>query len=114
VIENNFRLLEQEHLEKTVDEDPKEAQPIEEETPAKTPTGTRVAEREEGQGNTVIEKETGPYVESGEVSPDSDYEGASDSIVTPKKAGRGRKSKKEERENETYKDVLSGSQPTIR
>jgi hypothetical protein len=53
-------------------------------------------------------------VEEGEVSSDSDNEGASDTIVTPQKIGRGRKSKKEEREKETYKDVLSGSQPTIR
>jgi hypothetical protein len=36
----------------------------------------------------------GPDMEEGEVSSDSDYEGASDTIVTPKKTGRGRKSKK--------------------
>jgi hypothetical protein len=53
-------------------------------------------------------------MEEGEVSSDNDYEGASDTISTPKKIGRGRKSKKEEREKETYKDVLSGSQPTIK
>jgi hypothetical protein len=53
-------------------------------------------------------------VEEGEVSSDSDNEGASDTIITPIKTGRGRKSKKEEREKETYKDVLSGLQPTIR
>jgi hypothetical protein len=53
-------------------------------------------------------------MELGEVSPDSDYEGASDSIFTPTKEGKGRKSKKEERENETYKDILSGLQPTIK
>jgi hypothetical protein len=49
VVDNSFRVLEQEHLEKKVSEDSKEAQPIEEETPAKTPPGTRekpVAKRE--------------------------------------------------------------------
>ena len=48
------------------------------------------------------------------MSTDSDSTGTSGSIVTPKKVGRGRKSKKEEREKETYKYVLSGSQPKIR
>jgi hypothetical protein len=59
-------------------------------------------------------KNTRLETEEGEVSSDSDYEGASNTILTPKKTCRGRKSKKEERDQETYRDVLSGSQPTIR
>ena len=53
-------------------------------------------------------------MEEGEVSSDNDNEGASDTIATPKKIGRGKQSKMEEREKETQKDVLSGSQPKIR
>jgi len=53
-------------------------------------------------------------VEEGEVSSYSNSEGASDTIITPIKTCIGRKSKKEEREKETYKDILSGSKPTIR
>jgi hypothetical protein len=68
-------------------------------------------EKEKGQIEGGMNKE--PEVEEGEVSSDSDSEGASDTIITPIKIGRGRKSKKEEREKETYKDVLNGSQPTI-
>ena len=59
-------------------------------------------------------KDTRLDIEEGEVSSDSDYEGASDALATQKKTGRGRKSKKEERDKETYKDVLKGFQPTIR
>ena len=70
----------------------------------------RVEEKEQTTGGNHLE----PEVEEGEVSSDSESEGASDTIITQKKIGRGRKSKKEEREKETYKDVLNGSQPTIR
>jgi hypothetical protein len=59
-------------------------------------------------------KDARPDTEEGEVSSNRDYEGASDALVTLKKTGRGRKSKKEERNKETYKDILKGSQPTIR
>jgi hypothetical protein len=69
---------------------------------------------EEEQCKSPPRKDARPDIEEGEVSSDSDYEGASDALVTPKKTGRGRKSKKEERDKETYKDVLKGSQPTIR
>jgi hypothetical protein len=116
VTENNFRMLDQGHAEKTTGEAPQEV-PIAEEPHGKSTPETRemsVPEREEEQGKTAAGKDIGPDVEEGEVSSDSDYEGTSDTIVTPKKIGRGRKSKKEEREKETYKDVLSGSQPTIR
>jgi hypothetical protein len=55
-----------------------------------------------------------PEVEEGEVSSDCNSEEESDTTITPKKPSRGRKTKKDEREKETYRDVLSGSQPTIR
>jgi hypothetical protein len=71
-------------------------------------------EKEKEQGPTAVGKKIDPEVEEGEVSSDSDSEEVSDTIITPIKTDRGRKSKKEEREKETCKDVLSGSQPTIR
>ena len=52
--------------------------------------------------------------EEGEISSDGDSEGASEAWATPKKPGRGRKSKKAERDQETYKDILKGAQPTIK
>jgi hypothetical protein len=53
-------------------------------------------------------------IEEGEISTGSDSEGASETWATPKKTRRGRKTKKAERGQETYKDVLKGSQPTIK
>jgi hypothetical protein len=53
-------------------------------------------------------------IEEGEISSGNDSEGASEAWDTPKKPGRGRKSKKAERDQETYKDVLKGAQPTIK
>ena len=50
----------------------------------------------------------------GDISSGSDSEGASEAWATPKKPGRGRKFKKEERDQETYKDILKGAQPTIK
>jgi hypothetical protein len=52
--------------------------------------------------------------EDGEISSGNDSEGASEAWDTPKKPGRGRKSKKAERDQETYKDILKGAQPTIK
>jgi hypothetical protein len=52
--------------------------------------------------------------EEGEISSGSESEGASETWASPKKPGRGRKSKKVERDQETYKDVLKGAQPTIK
>jgi hypothetical protein len=53
-------------------------------------------------------------IEEGEILSRNESEGASEAWDTPKKPGRGRKSKKAERDQETYKDVLKGSQPTIK
>jgi hypothetical protein len=51
--------------------------------------------------------------ESEEESDDEDS-GTSSSQITPKKSTRGRKSKKKEREEKTYLDVLQGSQKTLK
>jgi hypothetical protein len=52
--------------------------------------------------------------EESEIHLESNSEDASNIELTPKKQRRGRKSKIEEREKETYKDVLNGSQPTLK
>jgi hypothetical protein len=53
-------------------------------------------------------------IEEGEISSGNELEGASESWDTPKKPRRDRKTKKVERDQETYKDVLKGAQPTIK
>jgi hypothetical protein len=53
-------------------------------------------------------------VEEGEVYSDNSTEEDSGTDITPKKPNRGRKTKKMERKKETYKDILNGSQPTIK
>ena len=53
-----------------------------------------------GQEKAAEEQEENLDAKPGEVSIDSDSTDANGSIATPKKAGRGRKSKKEEREKE--------------
>jgi len=45
---------------------------------------------------------------------DDEYFDTSGSQITPKKSTRGRKSKKKEREEKTYLDVLQGSQKTLK
>ena len=52
--------------------------------------------------------------EEGEISSGNESEGASETWASPKKPGRGRKSKKVKRDQETYKDVLKCAQPTIK
>jgi hypothetical protein len=97
-------------------EAPQEGPPVEE-PHGKSNLETRempAPEIEEEQAKTGAGKDGDLDIEEGEVSLESEYEGASDTLVTPKKAGRGRKSKKEERDKETYKYILNGLQPTIR
>jgi hypothetical protein len=52
--------------------------------------------------------------EEGEISSGSETEGTSEAWDTPKRPGRGRKSKKAEREKETYKNILKGAQPNLK
>jgi hypothetical protein len=119
---NRFMVLgEKEQIEKSPGKKSKEAPPTEIETQEKTCPETQKHqtnqlghEKEKGKEKATEEQEENPYVEPGEVSTDSDSTDASGPIATPKKAGRGRKSKKEEREKETYKEVLNGSHKMIK
>jgi hypothetical protein len=53
-------------------------------------------------------------IEEGEISSGNETEGTSEAWDTPKRPGRGRKSKKTEREKEMYKNILKGAQPTLK
>lgn len=91
--ENNFRLLDQNHAGTTAGEAPQEGPPVEE-PHGKSNLETRempAPEIEEEQAKTGAGKDGDLDIEEGEVSLESEYEGASDTLVTPKKAGRGRK-----------------------
>jgi len=102
-IENNFRLLDQNNAGTTAGEAPQEGQPTEEPHGKSNQETIEIPapEIEEEKANTGAGKDVDPNIEEGEVSLESEYEGASDTLVSPKKAGRGRKSKKEERDKET-------------
>jgi len=116
MVENNPRNLDKGHAIEKVGENPQEDLSAED-MQGNSPQGTRevpAPKPEEEQGKNTAGKNIGLETEEGEVSYESDYEGESNIILTPKKSGRGRKSKNEERDQEIYKDVLSGSQPTIR
>jgi hypothetical protein len=76
--------------------------------------GNQPTEEEGAQNNSPQRKEGSQNIEEGEISIGSDSDEANEVWVTPKKMGRGRKTKKDERDQETYKDVLNGSQPTIK
>jgi hypothetical protein len=76
--------------------------------------GNHPAEEEGVQTNSPQRPEGSQNIEEGEISIGSDSDEANEVWVTPKKTGRGRKTKKAERDQETYKDVLNGSQPTIK
>jgi hypothetical protein len=82
--------------------------------PTSEPTEIPMQERVREQGPKSKENNKDPEVEEGEVFSDSNTEEDSGTDITPKKPNRGRKTKKVEREKETYKDVLNGSQPTIK
>jgi hypothetical protein len=64
--------------------------------------------------NNSPQKQVGSQnIEEGEISLSSDSEEANEDWATPKKKGRGQKSKIAERNQEAHKAVLNGSQPTI-
>jgi hypothetical protein len=71
-------------------------------------------EKEKDQAQDPREPGKALATEEGEISTGSSSEEDSSNELTPKKPRRGRKSKIAEREKETYKDVLNGSQPTIK
>jgi hypothetical protein len=114
--ENTFRILARELVEKTIEENTHEESPTEEarENPTPEVRESHSSVEEEEKRKSIPIKDTRKNIEEGEVSSNSGYKGASDSLATPKKIGRGKKSKKEERDKETYKNVLKGSQPTFK
>jgi hypothetical protein len=71
-------------------------------------------EKEKDQVQDPKEPRKDLAMEEGEISSGSSSEEDSSTDLTPKKPRRGRKTKIAEREKETYKDVLNGSQPTIK
>jgi hypothetical protein len=112
--ENNFSILARGTGDETT-EPSKDAQ-VEETRGNQTPEdrGNQLMTEEEEQNKSPQRMEASQGTEEGEISSGSDSEGASEAWATPKKTGRGRKTKKAERDQETYKDVLKGSQPTIK
>jgi hypothetical protein len=75
---------------------------------------TSSQEKEKDQAEDPREPEKALAMKEGEISTGSSSEEDSSNELTPKKPRRGRKSKIVEREKETYKDVLNGSQPKIK
>jgi hypothetical protein len=51
--------------------------------------------------------------EEGELSSGNETEGTSEAWDSPQRPSRGRKSKKAQREDESYKNILKGAQPTL-
>jgi hypothetical protein len=94
--ENSFRILGQENSEEKEEENGREEIQTEETNgnQALEVGGNQGPTEEEEQRNSSPTKEASPDIEEGEVSSESEDEGASDARVTPKKTGRGRKSKK--------------------
>ena len=75
---------------------------------------TSSQEKDKDQAQDPKEPGKALVTEEGEISTGSSSEEDSSNELTPKKPRRGRKTKIAEREKETYKDVLNGSQPTIK
>jgi hypothetical protein len=112
-MENSFRILAKEAEER--EQDPsKEVQEGGKEGQNPEDKGNKPTEAEGTQNNSPQKQEGSQNIEEGEISIGSDSDEANEVWATPKKTGRGRKSKKAERDQEAYKDVLNGSQPTIK
>ena len=67
----------------------------------------------EEEENPPQRNEADQGTEEGEFSSGNETEGTSEAWDTPKRPGRGRKSKKEEREKESYKNILKGAHSTL-
>jgi hypothetical protein len=76
--------------------------------------GTSKAAEGTEKPNSPPRIEADQSIEEGEISSRNETYGMSEAWDTPKRPRRGRKSKKVERDQETYKDVLKGAQPTIK
>jgi hypothetical protein len=111
--ENSFHILGQNSEENV--QDPNEASP-QEDMEAQNPKdkGKSTTEEEGEQSNPSQKQDDRQNVEEGEIQSESETEEANDQRISPKKKGRGRKSKIEERNQETHKAVLDGSQTTLK
>jgi len=111
--ENNFRILDQ-NTEGSVQE-PHRAIPEEgKEDQQSKDKGISPIEEEGEQSNPPQHQDIRSNAEEGEIQLESEPEEANDSWVSPKKRGRGRKSKIDERNQEAQKAVLNGSQSTLK
>ena len=111
-MENSFRNLAKEAEER--EQDPsKEVQEGGKEGQNPEDKGNKTTEEEGTQNNSPQKQDDNQNIEEGEISIGSESDEANEVWATPKKKGRGRKSKNAERNQEAYKDVLNGSQPTI-
>jgi hypothetical protein len=72
--------------------------------------GTQGNEEQESQPQRI---EADQGTEEGEISSGTETEETSEAWDTPKRPGRGRKTKKVTREKETNKEILNGAQPTL-
>jgi hypothetical protein len=111
--ENSFSILAKE-VEEGEPDPSKEVQEVEKEGQNLEDKGNQPAEEEGAQNNSPQRQEGSQNIEEGEISIGSDSDEVNEVLVTPKKTGRGRKTKKDESDQETYKDVLNRSQPTIK
>jgi hypothetical protein len=110
--ENSFRILAKGMEEREQDPN-KEVQEGEKEDQNPEDKGNKPTEEEGTQNNSPQKQDDSQNIEEGEISIGSESEEANEVWATPKKKGRGRKSKNAERNQEAYKDVLNGLQPTI-
>jgi hypothetical protein len=111
--ENSFRILGQ-NTEESV-QDPNEASPQEgmEDQHSKD-KGNSPIEEEGAQSNPPQQQDGRQNAEAGEIQTESESEEANENWISPKKKGRGRKSKIDERNQEAHKAVLNGSQSTLK
>jgi hypothetical protein len=111
--ENSFRILAKETEERAQDPN-KEVQEGGKKDQNPEDKGNKPTEEAGTQNNSPQKQDDSQNIEEGEISIGSESDEANEVWATPKKKGRGRKSKNVERNQEAYKDVLNGSQPTIK
>jgi hypothetical protein len=111
--ENSFRILGQ-NTEESV-QDPNEAAPEEgKEDQHLEDKGNTPIEEDGTQSNPPQQQDDHQNAEDGEIQIGSDSEEVNEIWTSPKKKGRGRKSKIDERNQEAHNAVLNGSQSTIK
>jgi hypothetical protein len=111
--ENSFRILGQNTEDSA--QDPTEASPKEgmEDQNSKD-KGNTPTEEEGAQSNPPQQQDDRQNAEEGEIQTESESEEANGKWISPKRKARGRKSKIEERNQETHKALLNGSQSTLK